>query len=129
MENIVFCLKLIIRVSGVSLAYVVRQHVKVAHISSGYFASLNLAEQMIARAPIDETKSNPKQTHDYLNRAYVIWQCDVFKINNALVYYILSKVFMDTEAYVYMKKGRECRTVELFSSTSIHSFLAPKLFL
>ena len=30
-----------------------------------------------------------------INRAYVSWQCDTFKINNALVYQILLKMFMD----------------------------------
>ena len=62
MENIVLHLKLISRVKGVSLAYVVRYHVKVAHISSGYSAYLNLDKERIARAPINDAKSDLKLT-------------------------------------------------------------------
>ena len=52
MENIVLHLKLVRGVRGVSLAYVVWHHVKVAHIPPGHDAFLNLDEKMITRAII-----------------------------------------------------------------------------
>ena len=48
MENIVLHLKFVIVVRGALLAYVVWCHVKVANISPGYDANLNLDKQMIA---------------------------------------------------------------------------------
>ena len=51
MKNIVLQLKLIACMRGTLLANVVQHHVKVAHISPGYDAYLNLDEEMIARVP------------------------------------------------------------------------------
>ena len=86
MENIILHLKLLRGVRGVLLAYAVRQNIKIAHISSGHVSYLNLDKDMIA-------KSNPNQTMECLDKAYASLQCDTFKINNALVYHILSKIF------------------------------------
>ena len=58
---------------------------------------------MIARIPIFDAKLNLKMNQESLNRAYVSYQCDTFKVNNALVYQILLEVFMDMDTYVYMK--------------------------
>ena len=55
-------LKFIRGVRGVPLAYMVQDHIKVAHITPGYDAYLNLGEEMIARAPIDDGKLNIKLT-------------------------------------------------------------------
>ena len=52
MENIVLHLKLVKGVRGSSLAFMVRHHIKVAHISPGYSASFNLDEEMIPIASI-----------------------------------------------------------------------------
>ena len=51
MEAIVLHLMLMRKMRGVSLAYVVRQHVKVANIPPGYVTYLNLNKKLIARAP------------------------------------------------------------------------------
>ena len=99
MENIILYLKLIRGLRGVSLAYVVWHHVKVAHILPGYSAYLNVDEEMIARAPIIDSMSNLKLTQEYLDRVYLSYQCNKFKIDNTLVYQILSTDFMDMDAY------------------------------
>ena len=54
---------------------------------------------MIARAPIVNLKSNLKLNQETLDRDYLEYQCGRFKIDKALVYQILSKVFMDTDMY------------------------------
>ena len=78
-------------------------HIKVACISPGYGAYLILDKEMIARAPIINSRTNLKLSQDSLNRVYLDEQCDTYKIDNALVYQILSKMFMDMDAYVYVK--------------------------
>ena len=95
MENTVLHLKLM-------LNYAVQCHIKVAHILPGYGAYLNLDKEMITRAPNVDSRSNLKLNQDSLDRVYLNHQCDAFKINNALVYQILSKVSTDTDAYVNM---------------------------
>ena len=62
MENIILHLKLARGVRGVTMAYVVWQHIKVANISPRYSDYLNLDEEMIATAPIVNMKSNLKLT-------------------------------------------------------------------
>ena len=87
MENIVPHLNLVREVRGVRgvpLAYVVRHHVKVAHISPRYDAYLNLDEEMSARAPIVDAKLSFKTIQECLDRAYLSYQCDTFNIDNAL---------------------------------------------
>ena len=106
MEEKVLHLKLMRWARGVPLAYEVRQHIKASHISPGYSAYLNLDEEMIAKAPIVDAKLNLKQTQECLDRAHVSWECDTFKINNTLVYHMLSKVFMDMDAYDYVKQRK-----------------------
>ena len=54
-KNIVHHVKLVRVVRGVPLVYVVRQHIKVAHISPGYSAYLDSDEEIIARTPIVDT--------------------------------------------------------------------------
>ena len=104
MENIVFHLKLMRGMRGALLAYVVLHHAKVAHILSRYGAYLNLDKEMIARAPIVDAKSNLKMTKETLDRAYHSYQVDIFKIDNAMVYQILAKVFTDMGTPVNMKQ-------------------------
>ena len=84
------------------MSYVVHCHIKVAHISPEYGAYLNLDEEMIARNPIFDLKSNLKLNQETLDTVYLKYQCDTSKIDNALVYQILSKVFTDMGAYVNM---------------------------
>ena len=81
-------------------------HVKVAHILPGYDAYLNLDKEMIIRAPIVDSRSNLKLNKETLERAYQDNQCNTFKINNALVYQILSKMFTGMGAYVYVKQRK-----------------------
>ena len=66
-EGIFLHLKLLKVVSGVPLANVVRQHVKVAHILPGYGTYLDLDEEMIDRDTITDVKSNLKMTKDCLD--------------------------------------------------------------
>ena len=67
---------------------------------------LSLNEEMIDRAPIVKLMSNLRMTQDMLDRAYFSYQCDIFKIDNALVYHILSNMLTDMYACVYMKQRR-----------------------
>ena len=117
MENIVLPLKLVTGMRGLILAYVVWQHVKVAHILSEYGAYLNLDEEMIARAPIVYSRSNLKLNQETLDRAYLDHQCDTFKIDNALVFQILYKTFTDMDANIYAKqrKGMQERQAVFFN--------------
>ena len=106
--------KLIRGVRGTPLAYVVWCHVKVAHISSGHSAYMNLDEEMITRAPIVNSKTNLKLNQESLDRIYLNHQCCTFKTDNALVYQILLKVLMDTDNYVYIKQRKglqDCQAV------------------
>ena len=59
---------------------------------------------MIARAPIVDSKSNLKMTQETQDRDYLSYQLDKFKIDNALVYQIPSKLFTDMDVYVYVKQ-------------------------
>ena len=97
-EAIVLHLRLIRRVRGVPLVYVVRHHAMVVCISSGYDAYLNLDEEIIVRAPILDARSNLKQALVWLDMRYVDSQCDTFKLGNVSSYHIFSKIFtsMDT---------------------------------
>ena len=70
MEAIVRCLRLVRGVQGFPLAYVVRQHIKVAHILSGYDTYLNLDEEMVASAPIVDAKLNLKQIQDLSSKQF-----------------------------------------------------------
>ena len=79
-------------------------HIKVAHIFPRNDAFLNLDEEMIAKAPIGDAKLNFKMTQDSLDRVYLEYQCDTFKIDNALVNQIRLMVFMDTDAHVNVKQ-------------------------
>ena len=102
MKNIVLHLKLIRGMRGTSLAYLVQ----VAHTSQRYDAYLNLDKEMIARAPIINSRMNLKLNQEALDRIYLDYQCDTKKIHNALMYQILLNMFMDTNAYVYMKQRK-----------------------
>ena len=105
-ENIVLHLKLIRGMRGTPLAHVVQHFIKVANILHGYGAYLNLEEEMIARAPIFQLRMNLMVNQKSLNRVYLDYQCDIFKIDNALVYQIISKVFTDMDADVYVKQRK-----------------------
>ena len=80
MENIVTYLKLVKGMRGTQLTYVVLCNVKVAHISPGSKAYLNLHK---------DANSNLMMSQDTLDRVYLNHQADTFKINNAMMYQIL----------------------------------------
>ena len=61
-------------------------------------AYLNLDMEWL---PMDNEKLNLKMNQECLDRAFVSWHCDTFKINNVLVFHILWKIFMEMDAYVY----------------------------
>ena len=77
-----------------------------SHILPGYGAYLNLDDKRIARAPIIDARSNLKMTQETLDRTYLSHEVDTFKIVNAMVYQILSKIFTDMDVYVYMKQRK-----------------------
>ena len=85
--------------------YVVWHHVMVAHILSGYGTNLNLDEEMIARAPVVKAKLNLRLTQECLDRVHLC-EHDRFKIDNASMYHILSKLLMDTSAYISVKQRK-----------------------
>ena len=87
------------------------------------YTYLNLDKEMIARAPILGTKPNLKMTKNGLDRANVDCQCDSFKLNNILVYHILSKIFIDKEMYVYVKQRKRIHGQALFFN--IHKCFLP----
>ena len=45
-------------------------------------------------------------TWETIDGAYLIYQVNTFKIDNAMVYQIFSKVFTDTDSYVYLKQRK-----------------------
>ena len=71
MEAIMLHLKLRGGVKDFPLAYVMRQHVKVAHTSFGCGTCLNIDDEMITTVCIVDAKSNHKKTHNWLDRKYV----------------------------------------------------------
>ena len=110
---------------GVLLALVVWCHVKVAHISPGYGAYLNLNKEMLARASIANESFNFKLSQNSLNRVYFNYQCDIFKIDNALVYEILSKIFTYTDTYVHMKQKKSMQDGQAVYFDIFKWFLGP----
>ena len=103
MENLVLHLRFVRGMRGTLLAYVVWCYVKVDHIASGHDTYLNLDEKMITRAPIVDTRSNLKMSQETLDRVVLSYEVDTFKIDNALLHQIISKVFTYMDAYVYVK--------------------------
>ena len=99
MENIVMYLKLVRGIRGALLAYVVEHHIKVAHISPWSSAYLNLDEEIIPRAPSVTASLNLKICQDMLDRAYLNHQTDTWKIENSMVYQILSEMFTDMDTF------------------------------
>ena len=82
---------------------------------------------MIARAHIVNKKLNFKLTQVRLDRAYQDHVCDTFKIN-AFMYLILLKIFMDMDAYVYVKQ-KKSTLVEQYTLMSINNILALTMWL
>ena len=107
MENIVMYLMLVRGMRGTPLAHVVWRNVKVAHIPPGSGAYLNLNKEMITRVPIIDTRLNLRLNQDSLDKVYVDHQTDTFKVDNAMVYQSLSKMFTDMDAFVYVKQRRD----------------------
>ena len=58
---------------------------------------------MVTSASIVNTKTNLKVNQESFDKIYLDHQVDTFKIDNAMVYQILSKAFTDTDAYIYVK--------------------------
>ena len=78
---------------------------------------------MITKAPIVDSRSDLKLNQETLDRTYLDHPCDTFKINNAMVYQILSKMFMDMDNYIYVKQRKSMQDGQCFSM-SISNFLA-----
>ena len=93
MESIVLHLKLMKGVKEIPLACVVQHHNKVAHIWIRFLCD--------CQSPNNGWKVEP-QVDSGMPRYSL---CDAFKIN-ALAYWILSKIVMDTDAYVYVKQEK-----------------------
>ena len=110
---------------GVPLANVVRQHVKVVHTLPGYDTYLKPDEEMIARSPIDDARLYLKQTQNWLDTSYVNIYCNMFKIDNSLVYHILVIIFMDMNLYVYMKQRKSTQNSWTLYFDISKQFLSP----
>ena len=77
-----------------------------AHIPPGSGTYLNLDKEMITRAPIINTRLDLRLNQGSLDRVYGDHQTDTFKVDNAMVYQMFSKMFTDTDAFVYVKQRR-----------------------
>ena len=77
-----------------------------AHIPPGSGAYLNLDMEMIAWAPIIDARLNLRLNQGSLDRVYIGYQDDTFKVDNAMVYQMFSKMFTDMDAFVYVKQRR-----------------------
>ena len=53
---------------------------------------------------IVDAKSSIKVTQDDTDRAFVSWHCDKFKTDNALMYHILSKIFIDRWIWIHKER-------------------------
>ena len=99
-------LKLLRAMRGTPLAYVVQCHGKVALTPPESAAYLNLNKEMIGRALIVNTRSNLRLNQDSLDKIYANRQTDTFKVENAMVYKMFSKMFTDINVFVYLKQRR-----------------------
>ena len=106
-------------------AYVIWHHIYVAHITPGYSAYLSLDKEMITRATIVDNTSNLKLNQNLLGMVHLDHQCDTFKINNALVYQILSKVFTDMDVCVYIKQRKSTQDGQAVFFGIRKQFLGP----
>ena len=61
---------------------------------------------MISRAPIVDAKSNLKMTQECLDKAYLSYQFDTFKIDSSFMHQILSNIFTDIHTCVYIKQRK-----------------------
>ena len=94
-----------------------------AHIAPGCDACLNLDEKMITRAPIVNPNSHLEMTQGCLDSVYLSYQWGTFNIINALLYQICSNIFMDMNAYVYMKQRKSMEDGEAMYLVVHHIFL------
>ena len=77
---------------------------------------------MIGRVPIVDTWSNLRLNQKSLHKVSLDHQADKFKIDNAMVYQILSKVFTDKVTYVYVKERKAMQdgwAVSIFSTLTM----------
>ena len=125
MENIVLHLKLMRGMRGALLAYVVQRDVNIAHTPPGYGKYLTLDKEMIARGPIIDASSNLRLNQDSLDRIHVVHQADTFKVDNAFVYQILSKIFTDMDTFVYVKQRRAMQDSPAVFFNIHKNFLGP----
>ena len=64
-------------------------------------------------------------TQETLNRAYLSYQVDTLKIKNAMVYLILSEVFTDMDAYVFVKQRKAMQNSQVVYFNIHKHFLGP----
>ena len=107
------------------LAYVVWQHIKVSCISPGYAAYLNLDKEMITRAPILEKRLDFNLSQESFDRVYFDYQCNTFKIDNALMYQnLLKKYSWILMHMIKWSKEWVCRMVKHCILMPTNDFLA-----
>ena len=82
MKAIVLYLKLVRRIKGIPLTYMIRQNVKVVHISSWYDAYFD--KEMIARAHKVNKRMNLQINQDCLSKKYVKYQCNISRLTMPL---------------------------------------------
>ena len=107
------------------MAYVVQCHVKVPHFPSESYKYLNFDVEMISRAPIVNKMLNSRHSEVRLDKFYYLYEVGTFKINNMLVCQIFCKIFMDTDAYVYVKQRRDLQDGQAVYFDIHKQFLGP----
>ena len=80
---------------------------------------------MITRAPIINTRTNLKLNQESLDRVYLDHQVDTFKVDDDMVYQILSKTFTDTNTYVYVKQRKAMQDGQAVYFDGHKHFLGP----
>ena len=67
---------------------------------------------MIAKASMVDTMLNSKFSEVSIDTVSFLHEVDAFKIYNDLVYQILSKIFTDMDAYVYLKQQKSSQDAQ-----------------
>ena len=84
------------------MTYVILHHVQVAHIFPGSGTYLNFDKKLISRTTNIDASSKLRLSQDTLDKA-ILNQGDAFKIDDVMVYQMISKMFTDMDAFVYIK--------------------------
>ena len=93
------------------MEYMVSCNVKVSHFPNESVKYLNFDGEVITRAPIVNKILNSRHSEVSLDKFYYLYEVHIFKIDNALVSQILFKIFIEMDAFVYMKQRKDSQDV------------------